>query len=349
MGIGNADELFGNLYSEALSFSDMLQVIFGRQLAQENAGYLNEYTILFRDLLTAHLKGDKPGVQHNIDRLYQNVNKNAAFLASINPYWNEEQWRSLLGAYLQYTVEEANSFASGDYQQYIQLFDRITDLNNIMGDVFAQGLYDYITSGQEPTGKTPQGIQQCLTSDQMNLIYNIRMFWFELVTWIRSFMLSRYRGIGDVNEVFNRLQQVPNDYVNNLRLFFGNNPAIDELQLELNTYIDLIDDLITAQMNGGNTDEIDRITRLLYQNAGERAASVSKLNPYWNEGEWRSRLYNNLRSTLDESVTFLNGDYARNLDIFRTLLDQAESSSGYFAQGLVNYLKNQPKTENRKQ
>ena len=343
LGIGNADELFGGLYSEALSFSDMLQVIFGRQAAQENAGYLNRYTILFRDLLTAHLKGDTQAVQQNINRFYQNINDNAAFLASINPYWSEAQWRDLLGTYFRLTIEEANSFASGNFKQDIQIFDQITDLNNTMGDVFAQGLYDFITSGQEPTGSpTPQGNQQCFTSEQINLIYNIRMFWFELVTWVRAFMLSRYRGIGDVNEVFNRLQQVPNDYVNNLRQFFGDNPAIDELQLELNTYIDLIDDLITAQMNG-NIDDINRITQLLYQNANERAASVSKLNPYWDESEWRNRLYNNLRSTLDESVSFLNGDYARNLDIFRTLLDQAESSSGYFAQGLVNYLKSQPK------
>ena len=345
LGIGNAEELFGNLYSEALNFSDMLQVIFGRQIAQENAEYLSSYALIFKDLLTSQLKGDTQAIQQNIDRFYQNINENAAFLASINPYWNEAQWRDLLGTYFRYTIEEANSFASGNYVQDIQTFDKLTDLNNTMGDIFAQGLYNYITTRQEPTGSVPPGVQ-CITSDQMNLIYSIRMFWFELVTWVRAFMLSRYRGIGDANQVFNRLQQVPNDYVNNLRQFFGDNPAIDELQLELNTYIDLLDDLITAQMNG-SIDDINRITQLLYQNANERAASVSKLNPYWNEGEWRNRLYNNLRSTLDESVTFLNGDYARNLDIYRTLLDQAESSSGYFAEGLVKYLKNQPKAERR--
>jgi hypothetical protein len=345
LGIGNEEEVFGGLYNEALSFSNMLEVIFGRQIALENAGYLNLYTVIFRDIITSQLEGNAQAVQQNVNRFYQNINDNAAFLASINPYWNEAQWRDLLGTYFQYTMEEANSFASGNYKQDIETFDRITDLNNTMGDVFAQGLYDYITTGQQAAGNPPpQGSQQCITMEQMNLIYNIRMFWFELVTWVRSFMLSRYRGVGDVNDVFNRLQQVPNDYVNNLKKFFGDNPAIDELQLELNAYIDLIDDLISAQLSG-DTDEINRITRLLYQNANDRAASVSKLNPYWQESEWRTRLYNNLRGTLDESVSFQTGDYARNLDIFRSLLDQAESTSGYFAQGLVNYLNSQKKAK----
>jgi hypothetical protein len=88
-----------------------------------------------------------------------------------------------------------------------------------------------------------------------------------------------------------------------------------------------------------NIDEINRITQLLYQNADQRAAAITSINPeFWNENEWRDRLYNNIRSTLDESTSFLMGDYARNIDIFSTLLDQAESTSSYFAQGLFQYL-----------
>ena len=338
VGIGSEEELFSSLYLEALNFSDMLQVIFGREISRENTTYLYKYTILLRELISAQLSGDTEAVQQNIDRLYQNVNENAAFLASINPYWNEAEWQDMLGTYLQYILEEANSFVLGDYKKDIEIFDRITALTNKMGDAFAQGLYNYLTSGQQPTATPPpvEGIA-CLTMEQMNEIYNIRMFWFELVTWVRSYMLSRYYNIGDENEVKARLQQVPLNYVDALRQFFGENPAQDELQSELNTFINLLDDLITAQMEG-DIEEINRITQLLYQNADARAASVSKLNPYWDENEWRKRLYNNTRSTLDESTTFLTEDFARNLDIFSTLLDQAESTSGYFAQGLINYL-----------
>jgi len=108
---------------------------------------------------------------------------------------------------------------------------------------------------------------------------------------------------------------------------------------ELNTYLELLDAFITAQMEG-NIDEINRITKLLYENADKRAALISSVNPFWTVEEWRNRLYNNLRMTIDESTTFLMGDYAINIDIYSRILDLAENTSSYFAQGLFQYINN---------
>ena len=338
VGIGTAEELFGRLYLEVQNFSDMIQVIFGREISRRNAGYLIQNTIILRDLITAHLEGNEEAVQQNLDRFYKNINETAIFLASVNPYWSEDEWRDMLETYLQYTIEQANAFSEGEYKKEIEISDRHTDLINRMGDIFAQGLYDYITSGaQNSDNLPPQDSQKCVTEEQMNQIYNIRMFWFDLIFWVRAFMLSRYEDVGNEDEVYARLQQVTVDYINNLNKIFGETPVANEYQMQLNAYIGLIDSLITAQ-KAGDTEEIDRITRLLYQNASDRAASISAINPYWDENEWRTRLNNNLRSTLDESAMFLTGDYARNLDIFSTLMNQAESSSDYFAQGVLNYL-----------
>lgn len=169
----------------------------------------------------------------------------------------------------------------------------------------------------------------------MNQIFTIRMFWLELVTWVRAYMLSRYRGIGNENEIKARLNQIPEEYVGAQRQIFGTN--IEPSVQLINTYIDLIDAMITAQLEG-NTEEVARIVQLLYQNADQRAQVIASVNPFWDETEWRNRLYNNVRTTVEESLTFQTGDYTRNLDIFRTLLDQAESVSGYFARGLYSYI-----------
>jgi len=336
LGIGTAEVSFDRLYLENSDFGDMLRILFSRSISDRYSQLLNQFSIGLRELISAQIQGDLDAVRQNIDRLLQNADQHAAFLASINPYLNETEWKNLLTTYLQDTLEEASLFASNDYRKQIEYFDRLTELSNTMGDAFAQALYDYITSGaQNSNNLSPQDGQRCLTYEQMNQIYNIRMFWFDLTDWVRAFMLSKYNDVGNEDEVYARLQQVVADYVNNLNQFFGETIVVNELQLELNAYIDLIDSLITAQKEG-NTEEIDRITRLLYQNANDRAASVSSINPYWDENEWRTRLNNNLRSTLDESTMFLTGDYARNLDIFSTLMDQAESSSDYFAQGLLS-------------
>jgi len=338
LGIGTAEVSFDRLYLENSDFGDMLRILFSRSISDRYSQLLNQFSIGLRELITALIQGDLDAARQSIDRLLLNADQRASFLASINPYLNETEWRNLLITYLQDTIEEANLYASNDYRKEIEYFDRLTALSNTMGDVFAQALYDYITSGAQNTNSLPtQDGQRCVTEEQMNQIYNIRMFWFDLIDWVRAFMLSKYRDVGDEDEVYARLQQVVDDYINNLNQFFGETPGANKSQLELNAYIGLIDSLITAQ-KAGNTEEIDRITRQLYQNADDRAATVSSINPYWDENEWRTRLYNNLRSTLDESAMFLTEDYARNLDIFSSLMDQAESTSEYFTQGLLDYL-----------
>ena len=335
LGIGTAEVSFERLYIENLDFGDMLRIHFSRSISDNYSQFLNQFSIGFRELITSQLQQDFDAVRQNIDRLLENADQTAAFLASINPYFNETEWKDLLRTYLQDTMQEANLFASQDYRMDIEYFDRLMTLSNTMGDAFAQALYDYITSGAQSL--PPQEGQKCLTYEQINQIYNIRMFWFDMINWVRAFMLSRFREVGNEDEVYARLQQVVTDFINNLIQFFGETPEINELQLELNAYIGLIDSLITAQ-KAGNSEEVARITRLLYQNADNIAALISSINPYWDQNEWRTRLYNNLRSTLDESTMFLTEDYARNLDIFSTLMDHAESSSDYFAQGLLSYM-----------
>jgi hypothetical protein len=74
-------------------------------------------------------------------------------------------------------LEEANSYASGHYEKEIDIFNRLMDLTDTMGYLFAQSLYDYMTSGASVTA--PAQGQQCYTLEQLNEMYNIRMIWFD--------------------------------------------------------------------------------------------------------------------------------------------------------------------------
>jgi hypothetical protein len=354
-GVGSEEELFGRMYLESSDFGDLLRLIFGREISQQFTLLLYQYSIILRDLLNAQMSGNKTAIQQDVDRLYQNADERAAFLASINPYWDQAVWQGYLETYLQYTLEEANSFVAGDYSEDIRLFDRLTALTNEIGNYFAEGLYRYITAGPQnaSAGKyagrkagggkraadAGKADEQCFTFQEMNEIYTIRMFWFELATWVRAYMLSRYKNIGNSKEVYARLKLVPVDYVRMIGTIFGEEVVQGYVAL-FNTYIDLIDAYITAQLNG-DSEAVDKITQQLYQNADERAAFISSINPYWSESEWRTRLYSNLGNTINESSTLLSGDYAGNIDIFSTLLNQAENTSNYFAEGLLSYLYDQ--------
>jgi hypothetical protein len=56
MGIGTSEEAFSRLYIENLNFGELLQIVFGRQIANQFSGLLNQYTIGIRELITAELQ-----------------------------------------------------------------------------------------------------------------------------------------------------------------------------------------------------------------------------------------------------------------------------------------------------
>lgn len=331
------EELFGRLYLESHDIGLWLKVLFGREATEKYAHNFDQNAIALRDLITAQLQGDQEAVIQNVNRLYQAADASAAHLATINPYCNEAEWRGMLRDNLRYTLEEANSLITNDFNADMEVYDRLSDMSIKLGDFFAQQLFDYITSGMQPAGPSPQNGPECITYEQMNEIYGVKMFWFELALWVRNYMLSRYEGVGNTDEASARLRQVLEDYVGRLRQFFGEHPGADALMEELYTFQDLLSDLITAQMKS-DAEETERITRLLYQNADDRAASVSSINPFWSQEEWKTMLYTNLRRTIEESASFMAGDYTKNIDTFNMLLNLAENASGYFAQGMFQYL-----------
>lgn len=340
-GVGTPEEIFGRIYLETSNFGDMIRFTLGIDDAIGFTQQMNQIIFGIRDIIDAQLAGNSQAVQESVNRLYQNADDTASFLASINPYFNEAEWKNLLRTLLQYNLESANLFSLGQYNNEIELVPTIIDLTDQMGYSFAQAINDYITSGLQ-TDPTQEDVQ-CVTLEQVTEIYRIRTIWFDLTNWTRNFMLSKFNGIGDENNVHVRLQQVPAEFVNALRLFFGDLPIFESYQQALNEYVDLLDSLTTAMMQG-NTNEVDLIVQQLYRDADERAAAFASLNPtYFSQSELQTRLYSNIRTTIDEASSFLTRDYSRNLDIYSALLDQAESISDYISEGLIDYLNDQRK------
>lgn len=330
-GIGTMEAQFERLYLETLDIGEILQIIFGRQAAEEYSQLLSQYAIIANELIIAQLAGDLETVNRSVERLYQNVDARADFLQNLNPYWSAEEYRQLFYNFIEHIIETANAIASGDSAREIELYDTLNSHTDRMGDTFAEGVYAYLTSGSPLADINVP----CITLEQMKDIYTIRMFWFELAVWIRMYMLSRYAGTGDTEQIFARLTEAPVRFVNAMKKFFPEIDVEDYLQ-QFTTYLNLLVDFITVMLEN-DVDELNRVTRSLYENADERAAFLADLNPFWEERPWEL-LYANLRDTIEESSTFLLEDYERNIDIFTRLLDLAETTSTFLAQGVFNYI-----------
>lgn len=65
---------------------------------------------------------------------------------------------------------------------------------------------------------------------------------------------------------------------------------------------------------------------------------MTSIVPFWNKVQIRNFLFTYHQYTLEQIVTLLSGDYARNIDIYDRLLHHADNMGDYFAEGLFNYI-----------
>jgi hypothetical protein len=338
-GIGIADDVFGHMFTILSEFSTMLRLVFGAEFAEEYYQMLVEHVTTLRDTIDAQFANDTEAINRSLELQYQNAENRASYLSRINPYWDFTIWRNMIEAYIDFTVAEANTFTSSNYERNIETFDRFLVHTDTMGDYFALGLYNFITN--PPAGlNRPLSLlrmsEQCITYDQMNTIYRLRLFWFEMATWTRAFMISRFSGVGFSNEAYDRLRRVPVEYGILLKNYFDSN-QVEEIMRNIYRHIDLIDDLVTAYQ-AGNIGEINRATSQLYQNVDEGAVSLNRMNPLLSQDEWRAILYGLISNTIGSVVSFLTREYNRNISIYNRSLDQAELIGDNFSRSLFNYV-----------
>ena len=131
--------------------------------------------------------------------------------------------------------------------------------------------------------------ENLISYGQMNLIFQSRMLWRDLVTWSRIYLDSRIAGIGIFEDVYNRIYRIPLDFGNVFRLVFGDQAAEVIIQ-QLSSNVILYRRLVEAMLAGDN-EATNSITQELYKNADERAKYLASINPFWDETQWRNLIY----------------------------------------------------------
>ena len=180
-------------------------------------------------------------------------------------------------------------------------------------------------------------------TSQMNFIFRARLLWRDLATWLRSYKVSLYGGVGNTDQLSQRLSQIPLEYGNILRVFLGDQ-ATDMLINLLTQYIFILKSLFIAQANN-DVNAINTLTQQAYQNVNSTATLLASVNPYWAQGEWVTLLNLFTSMQIDEATTFLTKDYTRNIDIFDSILALTNIIGDYFSEGLTNYFNLKPQQQ----
>lgn len=179
-------------------------------------------------------------------------------------------------------------------------------------------------------------IDTSISPPQMNLIFQSRIIWRDLVTWIRAYFISTYTESDDQEAVKQRLYKLPSEYGNVFRIIFGDQITERYSSLLFDSF-ETLTAYITAQKNG-DTDAANYYLKLMYENADQRAAFLSQINPFWQVSEWKRLMYELIHLTTDESSAYLSKEYARSIEIFDRLLTLSSEMGDYYSEGLFNYL-----------
>jgi hypothetical protein len=154
IGVGFYQEVFSRLYKIPQDFGGIFQLIFGNKASEAFTQLLSTQIILKRDFIEAEISGNVNAANDNYTKLYQNANDMAIFLASINPFWDETQWRNLMYTYLNRTIEEITTFLTGNYSTNIDIYDRLLTHSDAIGDYLSQGIYNYMIFNQNSNKPT---------------------------------------------------------------------------------------------------------------------------------------------------------------------------------------------------
>ena len=123
------------------NYQKTLSTFLGEQPSEE---YIN-LVITYIDLLIALFNAQKEGNAEAIDQytksIYQNISQQASFLASVNPYFEQNLWSNMLTNFTRYTLDSATAYLTGDISTSLDNFDRLLDLSLELGDVSAYSLF----------------------------------------------------------------------------------------------------------------------------------------------------------------------------------------------------------------
>lgn len=124
-------------------FARVLSAYYDPQIVSAFQQLFTEHLLIAAELVQAAKKNDEKAVMDARQKWYANADQIAYFLASINPYWDKNEWRRLLYDHLAMTEQEAVLRLNGKFQEDIQNFDSIQNEAMAMADYMFCGLANY--------------------------------------------------------------------------------------------------------------------------------------------------------------------------------------------------------------
>lgn len=139
-GLPDINLVINRLLRNPVDFSRVFEVYYGYNFASTFCSLLRTHLILAAQLVEASKAGNSQAAAEAERNWYQNADEIAAALASVNPFWSEQQWRMMLHEHLRLVKAEAVYILTGNYSDGIAVYDVIERQTLGMADVMSRGI-----------------------------------------------------------------------------------------------------------------------------------------------------------------------------------------------------------------
>lgn len=136
----NQEYVVDRLLRNPRDFGIALTPFYGKTCANKFNYLLTEHLQLAAQLIEAIMTNETCKGKQLKEAWYANGEEISLFLASINPYWSADEWKTMFYIHLDYIMEEVYHLIDGEYQQAIDVQDLLELEALEMGDMMAQGI-----------------------------------------------------------------------------------------------------------------------------------------------------------------------------------------------------------------
>jgi hypothetical protein len=179
-----------------------------------------------------------------------------------------------------------------------------------------------------------------VNNEIFNLSNHIRNLWLEHAIWTRFVITGIVFDLPDLDFSTARLLRHPSDFEEVLRIFYGNEKAMEFKNL-LYEHLVIAANIVKTAKAGKDIQELEK---KWYENADEIALLLGSINPHWSEMEWKKMLYEHLRLVKQEAVFYLTKDYKNGVLIFDDMESQILQMADMMTNGIIKQF---PKRFNR--
>lgn len=121
-------------------FYPIFSLFYGTTVAQNIVNLLVDFIKSSIEVVEYMKYGESELANSSIIKWYQTADKLSSYLARINIYWDEYQWKFLLYQYIKLKIDGINAIIQDDYKKEVELYNMLDNIIFLMGSYMARGI-----------------------------------------------------------------------------------------------------------------------------------------------------------------------------------------------------------------